>query len=82
MYKPGAYVSENPTHYYLPHYAYLGQESGQKTMKEWTEQKKNAVFELGTLDLTLSIHFKMFYFLIFISHNWGDNSRLVARRGW
>ena len=30
--------------------AYLGQRSGQNTLKEWSEHKINAIFELSTLE--------------------------------
>ena len=48
--KAGAYISENSTYYYLPDWAYLGQKSGQNTMKEWSDLKIKAIFELGTLE--------------------------------
>ena len=46
----GAYISENSTHYHLPDWAYLGQKSGQNTMKEWSNHKIKAIFELSTLE--------------------------------
>ena len=47
---PGAYISENSTHYFLPDWAYLGQESCQNTVKEYSEHKIKAIFELSTLE--------------------------------
>ena len=47
--KAGAYISENSTHHYLPDWAYLGQKSGQNTVKEWSEHKINNSFELRPL---------------------------------
>ena len=47
---PGAYISKNSTHYYLPDWAYLRQKSGQKTMKDWSDHKIKAIFELSTLE--------------------------------
>ena len=38
-----------PTH--LPDWANLGQTSGQNTVKEWSEHKINAIFELNTLEI-------------------------------
>ena len=46
----GAYISENSTHYFLPDWAYLGQESCQNTVKEYSEHKIKAIFELSTLE--------------------------------
>ena len=46
----GAYISEYSTHYYLPDWAYLGQKSVQNTMKEWSDHKIKAIFELSTLE--------------------------------
>ena len=46
----GAYISENSTHYFLPDWAYLGQESCQITVKEYSEHKIKAIFELSTLE--------------------------------
>ena len=46
----GAYISENLTHYYLPDWGYLGQKSGQNTMKEWFDHKIKAIFELSALE--------------------------------
>ena len=48
--EPGAYISENSTHYFLPDWAYLGQESCQNTVKEYSEHKIKAIFELSTLE--------------------------------
>ena len=45
----GAYISKSSTHHFLPELACLGQKSGQNTMKEWSEHKINAFFELSTL---------------------------------
>mgnify|MGYP001798206402 CR=1 FL=1 len=45
----GAYISENSTHHYLPDWAYLKQESGPNTQKEWSEHNINAIFEFITL---------------------------------
>ena len=45
----GAYISKNSTHYYFPDWAYLGRKSGQKSMKEWSDHKIKAIFELSTL---------------------------------
>ena len=47
--QPGAYISENSTHYYLLDRAYLGQKSGQNTMKDWFDNKIKAIFELSAL---------------------------------
>ena len=48
--KPGAYISENSTHYHLPIWAYLGQKSGKNKMKEWSDHKIKPIFELSTLE--------------------------------
>ena len=47
---PGAYISKNSTHYFLLDWAYLEQKSGQNTMKEWSDHKIKAIFELSTLE--------------------------------
>ena len=44
------WISEYSTHYYLPHGAYIGQKSGQDTVKEWSEHKIKAIFELSILE--------------------------------
>ena len=49
-YLAGAYISENSTYHYLPDWAYPGHKSGQNTMKEWSEHKIYAIFELCTLE--------------------------------
>ena len=46
----GAYISENSTHHFFPDWAYLGQESCQNTVKEYSEHKIKAIFELSTLE--------------------------------
>ena len=46
----GAYISENSTHYFLPDWANLGQESCQNTVKEYSKHKIKAIFELSTLE--------------------------------
>ena len=43
---PGAYISKNSTHYFLPDLAYLGQ----NTVKEYSKHKIKAIFELSTLE--------------------------------
>ena len=45
-----AYVSENTTHYYMPDWAYLEQNSGHNTVKEWSEHKIKAILLLSTLE--------------------------------
>ena len=47
---PGAYIFKNSTHYFLTDWAYLGQESCQNTVKEYSEHKIKAIFELSTLE--------------------------------
>ena len=90
-YLTGAYISENSTHYFLPDWAYLGQESCQNTVKEYSEHKIKAIFELSTLEnpyidslFGLIYEFLIYSFFIFLSYlpNWGDNSRFVVSRGW
>ena len=85
----GVYISENSTHYFLPVWAYVGQESCQNTVKEYPEHKIKAIFELSTLenpyiDSLFGLIYEFFYFSIFLSYlpNWGDNSRFVVSRGW
>ena len=60
-------------------------------MKEWSDHKIKAIFELSTLEtpiktpcLALSMNFIFLDFFIFWSYlpNWGDNSRFVVSRGW
>ena len=46
----GAYISENSTHYFLSDWAYLGQESCQNTVNEYSEHKIKVIFELSTLE--------------------------------
>ena len=72
----------------------LGQKSGQNTMKECSERKLNAIFDLSTLEnlyivslFNLIYEFFTFLLLFFgvlclLDPNWGDNSRLVASCGW
>ena len=68
---PGAYISENSTHYFLPDWAYLGQESCQNTVKEYSEHKIKAIFELSTLenpyiDSLFGLIYEFLFFLFFI----------------
>ena len=44
----GAYISENLNRYFLPDRADLGQESCLNTMKEYSEHKIKAIFELSS----------------------------------
>ena len=71
----GAYISENSTHYFLPDWAYLGQESCQITVKEYSEHKIKAIFELSTHEnpyvdslFGLIYEFLIFLFFIFLSY--------------
>ena len=45
----GAYISENTTNYYLPHWVYLRWKSGQNTMKDWSGLKIKAISALNPL---------------------------------
>ena len=49
VYESGAYISENSTHHYLRNRAYLEQKPGQNRVKEWSNPKIKAIFELITL---------------------------------
>ena len=66
------WISEYSTHYYLPHGAYIGQKSGQNTMKEWSEHKIKAIFNSTSLKapvetpcLALSMNFNLLNFFFF-----------------
>ena len=61
--RAGAYISENSTHHYLPDWAYLGQKSGQNTMKEWSEHKIYVIFELSATLFNLVYEFQFFLFI-------------------
>ena len=46
IYSTGAYISKNPTHFYLPDWAYLAHKSGKNLVKERSEYEINSIFEL------------------------------------
>ena len=68
----GVYISTN---YYLPDWVYLRQNSGQNTVKEWSEHKIKASFDLNTFvwpSLWIVI-FLNFLCLGVIRLTWGTN---------
>ena len=83
----GAYISENSTHYFLPDWAYLGQESCQNTVKEYSEHKIKAIFELSTLEnpyidslFGLIYEFLIFYFFELSAQLGGQLA--ICRESW
>ena len=80
---PGAYISENSTHYFLPDWAYLGQESCQNTVNEYSsEHKIKAIFELSTLENTYLwiLIFFIFYFFELSAQLGGQLA--ICRESW